>query len=80
MTSENKTYEPGQELDIDGHSVILTLRGTKWSWYCADLDQGSQISSLSAGEAVAHATKTLARAACRHGVRGWCPDCDARDL
>ncbi len=71
------SYQAGDELEINGTTVIITKQGfrsTRYSWYCPAAGEGGEVAFPTPEEAVDHAYRTLGRE-CRHGALGFCPTC-----
>lgn len=74
------TYQGGDEITIaDGVTITLSQRrgprGIRWSWTIPATDEGGQGYKTTPEDAIADAVKTMNAPECRHGERGWCPNC-----
>ena len=72
------TYQPGDEIEINGTTIVITSKGfrsVRYSWFAPQLDEGAEASYPTIEQAVAHAYRTLGTGECRHGQLQFCPDC-----
>lgn len=69
-----QTYTAGQEIDIDGATIVLIHRkgfrrgaGMQWTWGIPSADVYAEVGKDTPEEAIAHATAALNSPKCRHG-------------
>jgi len=71
MTQTSKTYQAGDEIDINGTTVTLAARkgrnGIRWTWVIRTIDLGGESYLATPEEAIADAARTLNAPECRHG-------------
>ena len=78
--TETNTYQPGDEVRIaPGVTITLGARrgshGVRWNWSIPATDEMGGTYEATPELAIAHAIKTMNTPECRHGERGWCPNC-----
>jgi hypothetical protein len=78
MGDANTTYQPGDEIDISGTTIIITKKGfsgtPRYGWYCPAAMEGAEVTYPTVDGAIAHAYRTLGTE-CRHGQMQFCLDC-----
>jgi hypothetical protein len=67
--TETRTYQAGDEIDINGTTIVLCRRkgntGIRWSWMAPALDSGSEAYQTTPEAAIENARQALAtRCAC----------------
>lgn len=80
MTVSETTYRGGDRIDIgDGVTITLCQRkgraGIRWTWAIEGTDEMGQTYQPTPEAAITDARKAMNTPECRHGERGWCPDC-----
>ncbi|GGM27349.1 hypothetical protein GCM10011608_10130 [Micromonospora sonchi] len=65
------THQPGDEIDIDGITVVLARRkgnnGYRWTWYAPQLEEGGELYKATPEEAIDYARRALAGPTCACG-------------
>lgn len=79
MTTNETTYQAGDQIDIGDATITLGCRkgntGIRWTWIVPSTDLSGEAYWPTPEAAIADAHKTMNTPECRHGEQGWCPRC-----